>query len=44
MTTTIASAVATLFLIVGVWAADLVCYHPDNSDLTAPIKVTTSWK
>jgi hypothetical protein len=46
MTSTITSAIATLFLIVGVWTVNLICYHPyaDNFDPMSPINVTVSWK
>ena len=46
MTSTIITAVAALFLIVGTWAADLACYHPqsDSLDPLAPINTTIAWK
>jgi len=46
MTSTIITTVAISFLIVGTWAADLVCYHPqaDSLDLLAPINTTPAWK
>jgi hypothetical protein len=46
MTSTIITAVAVSFLIVGTWAADLVCYQPqaDSLGLLAPINTTTAWK
>jgi hypothetical protein len=44
MTTTITSAVTVFFIIVGVWAADLVCYHPKTDlDPLSPISLTTDW-
>ena len=46
MTSTILTAVAASFLIIGAWAADLACYHPyaDSLDPTTPINITTAWK
>ncbi len=46
MASTITSAVATLLLIVSVWVADVVCYHPyaDNLDPQSPINTATAWK
>jgi hypothetical protein len=46
MTGTIITAVAVSFLIVGTWAVDLACYHPqaDSLDPLAPINTTIVWK
>ena len=46
MTSTILTAVAASFLIIGAWAADLACYHPhaDSFDPTTPINIMTAWK
>ena len=46
MTSTIMTAVAATFLIVGTWAVDLVCYHPhaDSLDPTTPLNITIAWK
>lgn len=40
MTSTITSAVTFLFIIVGVWTVDLVCYHPQAGlDPLSPVSV-----
>jgi hypothetical protein len=46
MTSTISSAVTFFFIIiVGVWAADLVCYHPQTSlDPRSPVSLTSGWR
>jgi hypothetical protein len=46
MTSTIITAVAASFLIVGTWATNLACYHPqaDSLDPLAPIETTIAWK
>jgi hypothetical protein len=46
MTSTITTALTFCFIIVGVWAANLVCYHPATAsvDPMAPINVTVAWK
>ena len=46
MTSTILTAVAASFLIIGAWAADLACYHPhaDSFDPTTPITIMTAWR
>jgi hypothetical protein len=45
MTSTISSAVTFFFIIVGVWAADLVCYHPQTSlDPLSPVSLTSGWR
>lgn len=46
MTGTIITAVAASFLIVGTWAADLVCYHPHADSLgpMASLNTTIAWK
>jgi hypothetical protein len=41
MTSTITTAVTFLFIFVGFWAADLVCYHPQAGlDPLSPVSVT----
>ena len=46
MTSTIITAFAVSFLIVGTWVADLACYHPqaDNLDPQSPINTAMAWK
>jgi hypothetical protein len=45
MTSTITTAVTFFFIIAGVWAADLVCYHPQAGlDPLSPVSVTVDWK
>jgi hypothetical protein len=46
MTSTITTAVTFCFIIAGVWAVNLVSYHPSTGsvDPTAPINVTVAWK
>jgi hypothetical protein len=42
MTSSITTGVTVFFIIVGVWAANLVCYHPLASGLdpTTPVRLT----
>jgi hypothetical protein len=46
MISTIVTAIAASFLIVGTWAADLACYHPQAASLDplGPINTTIAWK
>jgi hypothetical protein len=45
MTSTITTAVTFFFIIAGVWAADLVCDHPQAGlDPLSPVSVTVDWK
>jgi len=45
MTSTITTAVTFFFIIAGVWAADLVCYHPQAGlDPLSPVSVTVNWR
>jgi hypothetical protein len=44
MTSTITSAITVFFIIVGVWAADLVCYRPQRGlDPLSPVNLTVDW-
>ena len=46
MTGTIITAITTLFIIVGAWTVDLVCYHTQQAGLdptTAPTNLTVTW-
>ena len=46
MTSTIITAITTLFIVVGVWTVDLVRYHPQQGGLdptTAPTNLTVTW-
>jgi hypothetical protein len=39
--TSITTAVTTFFIVFGVWAANLVCYHPvTDLDPTTPVSLT----
>ena len=41
MTSSITTGVTVLFIIFGVWAANLVCYHPTiGLDPTTPVSLT----
>ena len=41
MTINITAAITCCFIVLGVWAADLVCYHPGTSlDPTSPVSLT----
>jgi len=42
MTTSITTSISVFLIIVGVWAADLVCYHPaaGGLDPTTPVSLT----
>jgi hypothetical protein len=41
MASTVTSAVTVFFIIVGVWVADLVCYHPQAGlDPLSPVNLT----
>ncbi len=45
MTSTITTAVTFLFIIAGIWAVDLVCYHPQAGLAPlSPVNVTIDWK
>jgi hypothetical protein len=45
MTSTITGAITLFFIVVGVWAADLVCYHPQAGlDPQSPVSVATDWR
>lgn len=45
MTSTITTAVTFFFIIAGVWAAGLVCYHPQAGlDPLSPVSVTVDWR
>jgi hypothetical protein len=45
MTSSITTGVTVFFLIVGVWAAQLVCYQPQAGlDPTSPVNITVAWK
>jgi hypothetical protein len=45
MTSTITAAVTFFFVIAGVWAADLVCYHPQTGlDPLSPVSLTVDWQ
>lgn len=42
MASSITTSVTVLFIVVGVWAANLVCYHPATGGLdpTSPVNLT----
>ena len=42
MASSIATSVTVFFIVVGVWAANLVCYHPATGGLdpTTPVNLT----
>jgi hypothetical protein len=42
MTSSITTGITAFLLIAGVWAANLVCYHPQTSGLdpTSPVSLT----
>jgi hypothetical protein len=46
MTSTITTAVTVFFVVFGVYAANLVVYHPQNSGLnpTSPVTQIVDWK
>ena len=46
MTSTITTAVTVFFVVFGVYAANLVCYHPqqDGFNPTSPVNLTVEWK
>jgi hypothetical protein len=45
MTRTLLISVSAFFMIAGVWAANLVCYHPQQGlDPMSPISITADWK
>ncbi len=45
MTSTITTAVTVFFLVFGVWAANLVVYHPTQGGLnpTTPVSMNVDW-
>ena len=44
MTSSITTGVTVFLIVVGVWAANLVCYHPANGGLdpTSPVGLTVA--
>jgi len=46
MTSTITNAVTVFFVVFGVYAANLVCYHPQQGGLnpTTPVSIEADWK
>jgi hypothetical protein len=44
MTSSITTGVTVFFIIVGVWAANLICYHPQTGGLdpTSPVSLTVA--
>jgi hypothetical protein len=46
MGSTITISLTFFSIIVGVWTANLVCYHPQSNGLNplAPINMTVDWK
>jgi hypothetical protein len=46
MTSTITTAVTVFFVVFGVYAANLVVYHPQQGGLnpTTPVSLTVDWK
>jgi hypothetical protein len=42
MTSSITTGITVFFIVFGVWAANLVCYHPATSGLdpTTPVSLT----